>query len=437
MTSDLRQWGYVVSRRFPLALQVLAGLVLGVVLGLVARSTDAKWLAETLSIIATIFTNLLQVLVLPLVFTAIIVGISSLHGLGGPRTAARLGIKTVVGFASTSLIAVLIGIGVGALLRPGSGITVEATAANIAKVAKKKPGDWLTFLKDLVPENFFAALSEGNVLQVVLLALLIGAAAYALGEKAKPFVAVNQALFDIVQKIVSWVIKLAPIGVLGLLGNAFAQYGTQFVKPLFSLIVAVYLGCAIVLFVVYPILLRFVGGVSPLQFFAKSWNAIQFAFVSRSSGATLPLSRQAAVDLGVPQAYAGFAVPLGTTTKMDGCAAVYPAIATIFIANLFGQQLSVWQYVAIVATAVFGALATAGTTGWFSMLTITLSFSGIDPKIAAAGLAIVISIDPILDMMRTATNVAGQIAIPVVVAGTENLLGTDDGPSGEPELRAA
>ena len=120
--------------------------------------------------------------------------------------------------------------------------------------------------------------------------------------------------------------------------------------------------------------------------------------------------------------YAGFAVPLGTTTKMDGCAAVYPALATIFIAHVTGVQLAAWQYLVIVAVAVFGALATAGTTGWFTMLTLTLGAIGMPPQVIAVGLAVVYGIDPIMDMMRTATNVAGQITVPTVVARQEGLL---------------
>ncbi|PPK69768.1 dicarboxylate/amino acid:cation symporter [Actinokineospora auranticolor] len=403
-------------------LAVLAGLVLGAVLGFVAKQTGAEWLDTTLSTIGNIFTSLLQFTVIPLVFTAIVVGVNSLRGLGGPRTAARLGGKTLLWFGITSLIAVLIGIAVGLIGGVGKGLTIEPSAANVEKIASRTPGDWLTVLNGLVPENIVNAFAQGEVLQVVFVAVLIGVATYALGDKAAPFVAVNRAVFDIIQKVLGWIIKLAPIGVLGLIGHAFATYGNTFVSRLLSLIAAVYIAAALVLFVVYPVLLRFVGKVSPLTFFAKSWTALQFAFVSRSSGATLPLSRQTAVNLGVEPGYAGFAVPLGTTTKMDGCAALYPAIATIFIANLFGISLSFWQYAGIVLVAVFGSFATAGTTGWFSMLTLTLSTIGLPPEAVATGLAIVIGIDPILDMIRTATNVGGQIVVPVLVSRSEGLL---------------
>ncbi|WP_053737478.1 dicarboxylate/amino acid:cation symporter [Nocardia sp. NRRL S-836] len=410
-------------------LTVLAALVLGALAGWLGKGT---WLAPVLAWIGSNFTKLLQLTVIPLVFTAIVVGIASLRHLGGGRTAARLGGKTFLWFGITSLIAVLIGLAVGAVLKPGQGVHIDPAAGAVDKLAKRASGSWSTLFDNLIPSNIFSAFTEGDVLQVVFIAVLVGFAAYALGEKAAPFTNLVRSFFDIVQKVVGWIILLAPIGIFGLIGNAVATYGNSFVRPLFSLIVAVYLGTAIVLFVVYPVLLKFVGKVSPVEFFRKSWTAIQFAFVSRSSGATLPLSRKAATDLGVSQEYANFAVPLGTTTKMDGCAAVYPAVATIFIANLFGIQLSVWQYVGIVAVAVFGAFATAGTTGWYTMLTLTLGVIGLPPQVIATGVAVVYAIDPILDMMRTATNVAGQITVPVVVARSEGLI--EDGAPAEKEL---
>lgn len=406
-------------------LAVLTGLVLGALLGFVAKQAEVAWLATTLARVGEIFVSLVQFTVIPLVFTAIVVGITSLRHLGGPKVAAQLGGRTVMWFAVTSLIAVLIGIAVGAVGNIGSGVTVTPSDEAVANISERAQGDWWAFIQSIVPSNVFTAFAEGEILQVVFIALLVGAAAYALGERAETFVSFNRAAFGIIQKVLGWIIWLAPVGVLGLLGNAFASYGNEFFAPLLSLIVAVYVGCALVLFVVYPILLRTVGKVSPLTFFRKSWTALQFAFVSQSSGATLPLSRQAAVSLGVPRGYASFAVPLGTTTKMDGCAAVFPAITTIFIANMFGVSLGVGDYLLIVLVAVFGSLATAGTTGWFTMLTLTLAAVNLPAQVIATGVAIVFAINPILDMMRTATNVAGQITVPVLVARSTGILDED------------
>ncbi|MGH3876731.1 MAG: dicarboxylate/amino acid:cation symporter [Actinophytocola sp.] len=403
-------------------LAVLAGLVLGALLGFIAKQAEVSWLATTLARIGEIFVSLVQFTVIPLVFTAIVVGITSLRRLGGPRTAAQLGGRTLMWFGITSLIAVLIGLAIGGLGNLGAGVSVQPSEDAVADIAGRTEGDWWAFIQSIVPTNVFTAFAEAQVLQVVFIALLVGGAAYVLGERAEPFVNFNRAAFDIIQKVLGWIIWLAPLGVLGLLGNAFATYGNEFFTPLLSLIIAVYLGCALVLFGVYPLLLRFVGKINPLAFYRKSWTALQFAFVSQSSGATLPLSRQAAVNLGVPRGYASFAVPLGTTTKMDGCAALFPSITTIFIANMFGLSLGFGDYLLIVLVAVFGSLATAGTTGWFTMLTLTLAAVNLPAEVIATGVAIVFAINPILDMMRTATNVAGQIAVPILVARGAGIL---------------
>ncbi|OLT41345.1 sodium:proton antiporter [Saccharomonospora sp. CUA-673] len=419
---------------------VIGSLLVGALLGAVARVTETVWLTELLDQVGSVFTTLLQIAVVPLVFTAIIVGINSLRGLGGGRTAARLGGKTVGWFATTSLIAVLIGIGVGLLFNPGSGGLggVEATAENTERAADSVAewGSWTAFVEGIVPENFVAAFAEGQMLQVLFLALVIGAASYSLGERAEPFVNVVSSVFEIIQRYLGWIVRLAPIGILGLIGGAVANYGDALFRPLLSATLAVYVGSLLVMFVVYPLLLQFVARVRPGQFFGKSWTAIQFGFVSQSSAATLPLTRQSAVNLGVDPGYAGFATPLATATKMDGCAAVFPAIGAIFIANISGISLSFGQYVGIVVVAVFGALATAGTTGWLTALTLTATVIGLDPAQVAMGIALIYSVNPIMDMMRTATNVAGQIAVTTVVARTEGLIDDEvlNAPSAPPLL---
>lgn len=423
------------------ATAVLGSLVVGAALGVVARTTKASWLTDLLDKIGTIFTTLLQIAVIPLVFAAIVVGITSLRRLGGGRRAARLGGKTVLWFAITSFIASVIGIVIGLIFHPGSGglgAGVTASARNADRAAKSVDhwGSWQAFVDGLLPKNFVTAFSEGETLQVLFLAVIIGAAAYSLGDKAKPFVDFTNSVFEIIQRYLGWVVRLAPIGILGLIGAAVSNYGDALFVPLLSTTVAVYVGCLLVLLVVYPVLLQFVAKVSPAKFFGKAWTAIQFAFVSQSSAATLPLTRQSAVNLGVEPGYAAFATPLASATKMDGCAAVFPAIATIFIANLSGVQLNVWQYVGIVFVAVVGALATAGTTGWLTALTLTTAFIGLDPKQVALGIALIYSVNPIMDMMRTATNVAGQIVVPTIVARTEGLLDDEvlNGPNTPPLL---
>ncbi|MEJ7648754.1 MAG: dicarboxylate/amino acid:cation symporter [Nakamurella sp.] len=418
-------------RRVPFAAQVLLALVLGVLIGLLARSIGPvadgtpNWLTTTLKTIGSTFVSLLRVIVIPLIITAVIASIANLQKVGN---AARLAGKTLLWFAGTALIAVLIGIGLGLVFRPGDHTSVAADAATNVGTQ----GSWWDFLLGLVPSNFLGleASTSGsadsgfdtslsfNVLQLLVIAVAIGIAALKVGPTAKPFLDFNAALLAIVQKVLWWIIRLAPIGTLGLIGNATASYGWNSLASLGVFTVAVYVGLALVLFVVYPILLR-VNGLSPRKFFAGAWPAIQLGFVSRSSIGTLPVTERVTVDnLGVPREYASFAVPLGATTKMDGCAAIYPALSAIFVAQFFNIDLSFGDYLLIVLVSVVGSAATAGVTGAVVMLTLTLSTLGLP----LAGVGLLLAIDPILDMGRTAVNVAGQALIPTIVAKRENLL---------------
>lgn len=225
-------------------------------------------------------------------------------------------------------------------------------------------------------------------------------------------------MLELLQKALWWVILLAPIGSAGLIGRAIVQYGWDLLGNYATFTIDIYVGCALVLFGVYPLLLATVAKLNPLQFFKGAWPAIQLAFVSRSSVGTMPVTQQSAERLGVPRNYASFAVPFGATTKMDGCAAIYPAISAIFVAQIFDVQLGIKEYLLIAFVSVIGSAATAGLTGATVMLTLTLSTLGLPME----GVGLLLAIDPILDMMRTATNVAGQALVPVIVAARENIL---------------
>jgi len=410
-------------RRVPFAAQVLLALVVGVLLGLVARHLGPvadgtpNWLTSTLQTIGHTFVTLLKVIVIPLIVTAVIVSIANLKQVSN---AARLAGQTLLWFAVTALIAVSIGIGLGLLTNPGRNSSVEAAA----QAAPPTTGSWWDFLTGLVPGNILGLQGSPagdlsfNVLQLIVLSVAIGIAALKVGEPAEPFLAVVRAALAIVQKVLWWVILLAPIGTVGLIGNAVASYGWESLGSLGVFAASVYAGLFLVLFVVYPVLLR-LHGLAPMRFFAGAWPAIQLAFVSRSSIGTLPVTeRVAEQNLGVPRSYASFAVPLGATTKMDGCAAIYPALAAIFVAQFFHVHLSLTDYLLIVLVSVVGSAATAGVTGAVVMLTLTLSTLGLP----LAGVGLLLAIDPILDMGRTAVNVAGQALIPTIVAKREGIL---------------
>ncbi|MGY2084642.1 dicarboxylate/amino acid:cation symporter [Blastococcus sp. SYSU DS0539] len=410
-------------RRVPFAAQVLLALVVGVALGFVARELGTvadgspNWLTSTLQTIGSTFVTLLKTLVPPLIVTAVIVSIANLKQVSN---AARLAAQTLLWFAITALIAVGIGIGLGLLTQPGRNSSVDAAAQE----DPTRTGSWFDFLNGIVPGNVLGLQSsaEGdlsfNVLQLIVIAAAIGVAVLKVGDAAEPFLGFVRSALAVVQKVLWWVILLAPLGTVGLIGNAVASYGWESLGSLGVFAGAVYAGLALVLFVVYPVLLR-LHGLSPLRWFAGAWPAIQLAFVSRSSIGTLPVTeRVTEQNLGVPRSYASFAVPLGATTKMDGCAAIYPALAAIFVAQFFGVDLGLTDYLLIVLVSVIGSAATAGVTGAVVMLTLTLSTLGLP----LAGVGLLLAVDPILDMGRTAVNVAGQALVPTIVAKREGIL---------------
>jgi Na+/H+-dicarboxylate symporter len=395
----------------PFWAQVLLGLVVGLALGYVARTYDVSWLATTLDKVGGIFIQLLKLAVAPLVFFAILVSITNLRKV---NNAARLASRTLLWFMITSLIAVVIGLAIGLITNPGNG-------SNLTPADGSKPdhaGSWLDFLTGIVPTDVVTPFTELNVLQIVFMAVVAGVAILKIGPKAQPILSLSESVLELLQKALWWVILLAPIGSAGLIGRAIVQYGWDLLGNYATFTIDIYVGCALVLFGVYPLLLAVVAKLNPLQFFKGAWPAIQLAFVSRSSVGTMPVTQQSAERLGVPRNYASFAVPFGATTKMDGCAAIYPAISAIFVAQIFDVQLGIKEYLLIAFVSVIGSAATAGLTGATVMLTLTLSTLGLPME----GVGLLLAIDPILDMMRTATNVAGQALVPVIVAARENIL---------------
>ena len=420
-------------RRLPsFAVQVAIGMVAGVVLGLVARQLGADGdianpLSATLQTVGQIFVQLLKLLVPPLVFTAIVASIAALRDL---NNAARLVVRTLLWFAATAAIAVSIGITLGLVLEPGHHSAVAATAAAVPSSS----GSWLDFLKGLVPANFLGIaastkLADGsattglsfNVLQIIVLAVAIGAAAVRVGDAGAKFLDFNASALAVFRLLLRWVIRLTPIGTAALIGDAVVRYGWSSLGALGTYAAAVYIGLGLVLLVVYPLLLA-AHGLSPRRFFAAAWPAMQLGFVSRSSVGTLPVTEEVTERaLGVPRAYAAFAVPLGATTKMDGCAAIYPAISAIFVAQFYGIPLGLQHYALIALVSVLGSAATAGLTGATVMLTLTLSTLGLPLD----GVGLLLAIDPILDMGRTAVNVAGQALVPTLVAKQQGVLDLD------------
>jgi Na+/H+-dicarboxylate symporter len=401
-------------RRFfaiPLWQRTAAGFVLGIVAGLILRERAETWLGP----IGDVYLNLIRMVVAPLVLFTIA---SSIARLGEGVGAVRLAVRTIVWFAITSLLAVLVGFLFAHLINPGLGLS----GLPLGEVRERVIPTPLEVLIGIVPTNPFAALSEGKVLQIIFFSALVGAALVALGDRAQGVRRLVDEGAAIVFRITRWVIQLTPIGVFGLIGSVVGGYGWEALLPLGKFIFAIYAACLFHILVVYSGLLK-LHGLKVTSFFRGAFAAQQTAFATSSSLGTLPITlRQTVERLGVPQAYAAFAVPLGASVKMDGCGAIYPAIAAIFIAQYFQIDLTLTQYILIGLTAVLGSLGTAGVPGTsIVMLTLTLATAGLPLE----GIGYIVAIDRIIDMMRTATNVTGQMLVPVLVAREEKILNED------------
>lgn len=391
--------------------QVIVGLIIGLILGFIARRTE--WLGEFLGGVGDAYVQLLKVMIPPLVVTAVITSVANLRKVTG---AARLAVSTLFWFAITAFFSVLAGILVGLVLKPGVGTSIDPSQA----AEPERTGSWLGFLQSIVPENILGLTISGSdephlsfsVLQLLVVALVIGVAAVKIGAAAEPFLRFMDSLLQIIQKVLWWVIRLAPIGTAALIGNAVAEYGWEALGTLGKFVIAIYVGLAIVIALIYPATLA-INGIPIFGFFRRAWPITSFGFITRSSMGVMPVTQRVTErSMGVPTEYASFAIPLGATTKMDGCAAVYPAIAAIFVAQFYGIDLNFTHYLLIIFVSVIGSAATAGTTGATVMLTLTLSTLGLP----LAGVGLLLSIEPIIDMGRTAVNVTGQSLVATVVA---------------------
>ncbi|WKD58497.1 dicarboxylate/amino acid:cation symporter [Corynebacterium caspium] len=406
--------------------QVIAGLLAGLVLGFIARNQGPEhWLNPLFTGVGDTYVQILRLLIPVLVFTAVVSSVTKLREVTG---AARLAGATIMWFLITAFFSVLIGIAVAVIFQPGigSGVTPDA-AAN----APSHTGSWLGFIKSVIPANILGLTASTaasgsirlnfNVLQILALSLAFGIAALKAEKSAEPFLRFSESLLSVVQVVLWWIIRLAPIGTAALIAHAVSSYGWEALGSLSKFALAIYLGLALVLFVLYPLVLLY-ARIPVMGFYRRVWPVTSLGFATRSSMGVMPVNQQIVTEkMGVSAPYAAFALPLGATTKMDGCAAIYPAVAAIFIAQFYNIPLDATHYLLIVLVAVLGSAATAGTTGATVMLTLTLSTLGLP----LAGVGLLLSVEPIIDMGRTAVNVTGQALVAAVVAKRNNLLDED------------
>ncbi len=399
------------KKEMPLWQKILIGMVLGVIAGAILGPN-----AEYIKPIGTLFINAIKMLIVPLVFCSLVVGVTSIQDT---RKMGRIGLKSVVIYLLTTAAAITIGLFLATVFTPGAGLNMSVEGA--AGLGKEAPPIVQTLL-NIIPKNPINALASGNILQIIFFALGLGISLALIGEKAKPAVAVFESLAEAMYQLTALVMKFAPYGVFALIAWVAGKYGLDILLPLLTLIMLVYVGCILHVLVIYSGIISIVGRLNPVNYLRGLVNPAAIAFTTTSSSGTLPATIKASrEELGVSKSISSFVLPLGATINMDGTA-LYQGVCALFVAQAFGIDLSMSDYLLIIMTSTLASIGTAGVPGaGLIMLSLVLTTVGLPLE----GLAIVAGIDRILDMARTSVNVCGDLMVSVIISKTEGELDTD------------
>jgi len=402
----------VVSLR--LATKIIIGLIAGAIVGLILNivSPDVFKVFDTylFTPLGQIFLNLINMLVVPIVFFSITLGVA---GLGDPKKLGRIGFKTISFFLVTTAIAIIIGLFLAMIIQPGhvgnfntEGITFEA---------EKAPSTGETLL-NIIPSNPIQAFAEGNMLQIIAFSIFVGFGLAMLGKKAEALLTVVEQGNSLMMYLVNIVMKFAPYGTFGLIATAVGSQGLSAIKAMGLYMIVVVLALLIHSIVTYGSAVFFLAKYNPFTFFKKFSPAMSVAFSTSSSNATLPVSMDTAQkELNIPKSISSFVQPLGATINMDGTA-IMQGVATIFIAQVYDVNLTMIELVTVVLTAVLASIGTAGVPG-VGLILLAMVFSSVG--LPVAGIGLILGIDRLLDMARTAVNITGDAACALVVSETE------------------
>ena len=398
----------LVWKKMPLWQKIFIGLCLGLATGLTFGET-----ALMFKPIGTLFINLIKMLIVPLIFVTLITGITSMEDM---QKMKRIGLKTFAIYLLTTAIAITIGLGLGILMEPGVGVSLDAATV----VGVKEAPDLVNTFLNIVSKNPVASLAKGHILQIIFFAIMLGISINLAGEKGKPVAKFFQSFSEVMFKMTDIVISFAPYGVFGLMAwvSAFI-YGMDVLYSLGKVILGVYLGSVIHMALTMGGSIAFFAKLNPLTFFKGIISAQTVAFTTTSSSGTLPVTTQNVVNnLGVSKPIASFVLPLGATINMDGTA-LYQGVCVVFIAQAFNVDLSFANYMTIILTSTLASIGTAGVPGaGLIMLSLVLSSVGLPME----GIAIIAGIDRILDMARTTVNVTGDAMVAVLVSKSEGEL---------------
>lgn len=411
------------KKKLSLTTKILIALVLGLVVGLIVYPMSQGTLRDTILIdgifqlLGQIFLRAIMMIVVPLVFISLVNGAAS---MGDVKKLGRVGVKTITFYLFTTALAITIALSIGAIIQPGTGLNLDEIEEVETTVDEKTP--LVETLTEIVPNNPVEAMAEGNMLQIIVFAILTGVGLSLLGEKGKGLVKLFEDLNELVMKLVEIVMMLAPIGVFGLIAKTFATTGLSALLPLAKYVIAVYIGLAIHGTLVYGGLFKIFTGLSLGKFYRKFVRAMTVAFSTASSGATIPVSLDICEnELGIDRSISSFTIPLGATINMDGTA-IMQGVAVFFIAQVYNIPLSFSMILTIVLTATLASIGTAGVPGAGAiMLALVVQSVGLPIE----GIALIMGIDRLVDMGRTAVNVTGDAVCTSIIAKQEGELDID------------
>lgn len=396
---------------FKLALwkKIIIGMVAGIVVGSIwgEHSIHLQPLGE-------LFISAVQMLIVPLIFCSLASAMTTVSDI---KKMSRIGGKTVVFYLLTSVIAISVGIILGYILRPGENVELIGSMANNAHIIIDDVPSVLDILLHIIPSNPIESLATGNILQILFFAILFGMAINLIGKEGKALSPIFEAGASAMYKLTSLVMELAPYGVFALMASFAGTHGVSSLLPLLKLVLVIYGGFLLLVLFVYAPIIWFVGGLSPSYFFKRLREVLIFAFSTSSSSATLPVSITCAKNkLGVSKIVRSFVLPLGATINMNGTA-LYQGVIAVFISQIYGIDFTMNQILVIMLTSLLSAIGTAGVPGaGVIMLSIVLSAVGLPLE----GIGLVLAVDRIIDMGRSALNVTGDLVVATIVAKSEN-----------------
>ena len=385
---------------------ILIGIVLGIFTGYFFKGITPILLAP----VGEIFMRLLRLLVIPLVFTSVTLGIVS---IGDIKQLGSVSTKTFAYFILSGFVATIIGLTLSQIIKPGVGYT---NAEIINHRHYEVPPSFIDLIVNIAPQNIFESLSKGEILPVIVFAMLLGVALVEVESKAKPLISFLEASFSAIMKITDWIIKLTPIGVFALSANTVATLGIKSMFAVFSYFLTVVIGLFIHAVILLPIILKTIGGYSAIELFRKILPALAIATPTASSGAAIPVTMECLnKNVGVPNRITSFVVPIGTTIDMNGTA-LYQGVAVMFIAQMYGIHLDLFHQAIIVLTAFFASAGAAAVPG-AGLVTMVIILNAVG--VPVEGLSFILAVDRILDSCRTPVNLWSNSIGAIIVAKLE------------------